>query len=169
MVGPAMSGIRRAVSGRSRKHPTPLDREARLQLASTIRQARRQAGLTLEELAIRIGFASYKPLWLIETGRMPIPPEKTRRLEEVLGFPRNSVLWKECRCRLLHLGFNVDWALEGDETVRAAADSTTPGPAPEEAQVLPPLPTGDDIGHQTDNDGHQVCQEQVDQADLLLP
>jgi len=164
-----MKPRKRAARGRSRRHSTPLDREARLQLASSIRQARLAAGLTLEALAIRIGFASYKPLWLIETGRMPIPPEKTRRLEEVLGFPRNSVLWKECRCRLLHLGFNVDWALEGEETILAAADPATPGPAPEEPQASPPLPAGGDVDHQTDNHGHQVRQEEVGQVDLPLP
>jgi len=169
MVGPAMRRTRRAVSGRTRKHSTPLDREARLELASSIRQARLQAGLTLEELAIRIGFASYKPLWLVETGRMPIPPEKTRRLEEVLGFPSYSILWKECRCRLLHLGFDVDNALEGEERVRAAADPAMPGPAPEEAQASPPLPMSGDVGHQADNHGHQVRQEEVDQVNLLLP
>lgn len=97
------------------------DRNARLDLASLIRQARMARGLTQEALAIQLGFANYKPLWLIETGRMAVPPEKVEALEEILGFPRNSLLWKECRCRLLRLGFDVDRALETEEATPAVA------------------------------------------------
>jgi transcriptional regulator with XRE-family HTH domain len=67
-----------------------------------------------------VGFANYKPVWLIESGRMAIPPEKVGALETLLGLPSNTLLWKECRCRLLRLGFDVDQALEMEEEPQAA-------------------------------------------------
>jgi repressor LexA len=56
-------------------------------LGVKLRKRRRRIGLTLDELASRIGIS--KPyLSLIETGRVPNPPsdEKLRRLEQSLGF-----------------------------------------------------------------------------------
>lgn len=169
---------RRAAIGRARKHSTPLDQEARLQLASSIRKARLEADLTLEELALKIGFASYKPLWLIEMGRMPIPPEKIKPLEEVLGFATHSLLWTECRCRLLHLGFDVDRALGGEEAAAPGLEtevgiSGSLGPIVDGTEMVQssslPSAAGDDVGHQADNHGHQVREEQIQQPNMLVP
>ncbi len=128
-----------------------LDRDARLDLAATIRQARLATGFTLEALALQLGFANYKPLQLIERGRMAIPPEKIEGLETLLGFPRNGLLWRESRCRLLRLGFDVDRALETEEMAPAGppADAGPPGdpgrqaafPAPERSPTMEPLAT----------------------------
>lgn len=110
--------------------PLTRDQEARAQIAERIRWARQEKRLTLDELAQRVGFANYKPLWLLESGRMPLPPEKIAALEEALDFPRFSLFWAECRCRLLRMGFDVDTALEamegGPEPARPAPVETEP-------------------------------------------
>lgn len=178
IVCSVMRRPRRAAIGRTRKHSTPLDQEARLQLASSIRRARLEAGLTLEDLALRIGFASYKPLWLIEMGNMVIPPEKIKPLEEVLGFPTHSLLWKECRCRLLHLGFDVDEAL-GVEEVAAAALGTEVGMSRSLVSVAAGTEmaqsgslasaASDDVDDEAHNHSHQVREEQVQQPNVLIP
>lgn len=62
-------------------------------IGTKIRRARRQLGLTLDELAGRTGIS--KPyLSLIETGRVPNPPsdEKLRRLEQALGIRQGELL-----------------------------------------------------------------------------
>lgn len=128
------SMTRRAQSEESKA----LDTQARQQIAAAIRDGRKQAQLTLEELAARVGFLSYKPMWLIEHGRMPIPPESIGRLEQVLGLPPRSLFWAECRCRLLRMGFDLDAALEATEGPAEPAPARS-APATAEDPALHPV------------------------------
>jgi transcriptional regulator with XRE-family HTH domain len=81
------------------------EREARQVLGGLIRTLRGNAGLTLTQVATASGFASYRPVWLIEKGKMAIPPEKVASLECALGLPPATLFWREVRCRLVGLGF----------------------------------------------------------------
>jgi len=127
----------------SQEQPLTRDQALRAQIAERIRWARQEKRLTLDELAQRVGFANYKPAWLIESGRMPLPPEKIAALEEALDFPRFSLFWAECRCRLLRMGFDVDAALEqmeaGPEPAGAAQKPAPPDPA--ETEPATSIPT----------------------------
>lgn len=123
-----MRSRRNAPGDPSPPNPSPANRAARRELASAIRQARLAAGLTQEALALQVGFANYKPVWLIESGRMPIPPEKVGALEALLGFPPNTLFWKECRCRLLGVGFDVDRALEEEPQAVSPAEPKATNP-----------------------------------------
>lgn len=108
------------------------EREARAALGRQLREAREQVRLPLREVAHRAGFNSYRPLWLIEDGRMAIPPDRIRPLEDVLGLPARSVFWAECRLRLRALGFDLDDALQEMEPqqVETAIASSLDIPAP---------------------------------------
>jgi len=104
------------------------ERELRREMGSTIREARLNLGLSLQVLAAQIGYRSYRPVWLIENGRMAIAPEKLPLLEDALRLPPDTLFWKEARCRLFRLGFDVDRILD---RVEATA------PAPPDPAALP--------------------------------
>ena len=82
------------------------EKAARVEMGVRIAQARAERGLTQQQLADALGYADYQNVWLIEKGRMPIPADKVRRIEEVLGLASYSLYLEECRLRLLRQGFD---------------------------------------------------------------
>lgn len=82
------------------------EKAARVEMGVRIAETRAARGLTQQQLADTLGYADYQNVWLIEKGRMPIPAERVRRLEEVLGLEPYSLYLEECRLRLLRMGFD---------------------------------------------------------------
>lgn len=82
------------------------EKAARVEMGVRIAEARTARGLTQQQLADALGYADYQNVWLIEKGRMPIPADRVRRIEEVLGLEPYSLYLEECRLRLLRQGFD---------------------------------------------------------------
>jgi transcriptional regulator with XRE-family HTH domain len=123
------------MSKRKARHASSADlvrraKRARLSLGGMLGEARVKAKLTLQKAASRLGFATYKPMWLIERGMMPVPPDKIPGLAALYDLPLRTLFAAEVRCRLLQMGFDVDGILIG-----SGASREEPGAIPEQLRT----------------------------------
>lgn len=66
------------------KHPGPITTPPDPLLAARLRAWREEAGLSPEEVARKVG-VTLNGLWVWETGRLGIPPEKVKELMALYG------------------------------------------------------------------------------------